>query len=266
MKYKLLALDVDGTLFNSRREVTEPVRAAIAAAQAKGVMVTISTGRGFQSAKGVIDLIGAGPYVINYGGAQITDVKSGKVVSATSVPMALLKEAVELARSFSMHIHVYDLDGVFYYDNDNIWAEIYAERSMLSGKAVGDLLRYEWSTPKALCVGDPEDMKLALPIFAKHFEGRLRVSTSDPRYLEINELSTNKAAALQKLEKLLNIRREEIIAVGDDLIDLEMIEYAGLGVCMANGAAAVKAVAGYIAPSNDEDGVAHVIEKFILKD
>ncbi len=266
MKYKLIALDVDGTLLNSKREITQPVLAAIAAAKARGVAVTISTGRGFASSKQYADLIGAHPYVINYGGAQITDAKSGEIVSITTLSPELLKEAVELARSFALHIQVYDHAGIFYYDADSEWPRLYAGRSLLPGKAVGDLLRHEWDTPKALCVGDVEAIKRALPLFAKHFEGRLRISTSDPHYIEINEPNTNKAAALKKLEELLYIKREEIIAVGDDLIDLEMIEYAGLGVCMANGVDAVKAVADYIAPGNDDDGVAHVIEKFILKE
>ncbi len=266
MKYKLIALDVDGTLFNSKREVTQPVMAAIEAAKAKGVSVTISTGRGFQSAKPVADLIGAGPYVINYGGAQISNAKSGEIVSISTLPAALLKEAIELARSLGLHIHVYDHDGVFYYDTENEWSRLYAERSLLTGKAAGDLLQNEWDTPKALCVGDPAAIKRAITAFTDHFGERLRISTSDARYLEINAPGTNKAVALKKLEELLDIKREEIIAVGDDLIDLEMIAYAGLGVCMANGADAVKAVADYIAPGNDEDGVAHVIEKFILNE
>ena len=266
MKYKLIALDVDGTLFNSKREVTEPVLAAIAAAKAKGVFVTISTGRGFKSAQQAIDLTGAGPYVINYGGAQITDVRTGEIASISTLPPAPLKEAVELARSKKLHIHVYDSEGAFYYDAESEWSRYYGERSLLTGKAVDDLLGYKWDTPKALCVGEPEAIKRALPLFTRRFEGKLRISTSDPRYMEINEPGTNKATALKKLEELLNIKREEIIAVGDDLIDLEMIEYAGLGVCMANGVDAVKAVADYIAPSNDEDGVAHVIKKFILKE
>ncbi len=264
MEYKLIALDVDGTLFNSKREVTQPVLAAIAAAKVKGVFVVISTGRGYQSAKHVIDLIGAGPYVINYGGAQITDVRTGEIASITTLPAAPLKEAIELARSLGLHIHVYDHIGAFYFDAESEWSKIYSERSLLTGKAVGDLLGHKWDTPKALCVGDPDAIKQAMSLFAERFKDRLRISTSDPCYIEINEPGTNKATALKKIEAMLGIRREEIIAVGDDLIDLEMIAYAGLGVCMANGVAAVKAVADYIAPSNDEDGVAHVIEKFIL--
>ncbi len=266
MKYKLIALDVDGTLLNSQRIVTEPVKAAIAAAKAKGVFVAVSTGRGYKSAQPVVELIGAGPYAINYGGAQITDVKTGEPVSLATITPALLKEAIGLARSLSLHIHVYDQDGVFYYDAESEWSRLYSERAGLPGKTVDDLLLYEWQTPKALCVDDAETMKQMYDIFAKHFEGRLRISTSDPRYIEINEINSDKGAALKKLGEMLNVGREEIIAVGDDLIDLEMITYAGLGVCMANGAEAVKAVAGYIAPSNDEDGVAHVIEKFVLKD
>ena len=266
MKYKLIALDVDGTLFNSKLEITKPVQAAIAAAKAKGVSVTISTGRGWQSAKPAIDLIGAGPYIINYGGAQITDAGTGEIVSMSILPEEPLKEAIELARSIGLHIHVYDHQGVFYYDAESEWSRIYGERSLLAGKAVGDLLGNKWDTPKALCVGNPDNIRRAMHLFAKHFEGRLRFSTSDPRYLEINSPGINKAVALKKLEELLGIEREEIIAVGDDLIDLEMIQYAGLGVCMANGVDAVKAAADYIAPGNDEDGVAHVIEKFVLND
>ncbi len=264
MKYKLIALDVDGTLFNSKREITEPVKAAIAAAQAKGVYVTISTGRGFESAKHAAEQINAGPYIINYGGAQITDAKTGLIVSLSTIPPDLLKEAIEFARAIKLHIHVYDHEGAFYYDAENEHARYYAERSSLKGKAVGDILAYSWETPKSLCVGDSSEIKRAIAQFTEHFGDRLRISTSDPRYLEINAPGTNKAEALKKLEALLNVKREEIIAVGDDLIDLEMIAYAGLGVCMANGADAVKAVADYIAPGNDEDGVADVIEKFIL--
>ena len=93
----------------------------------------------------------------------------------------------------------------------------------------------------------------------------LRVVRSKPIYLEFNSPTANKGAALKFIAQQYGIAREEILAIGDSQIDISMFEYAGLGVCLENGTSDAKEAAGYVAPSNDNDGVADAIEKYVLQ-
>lgn len=263
MKYKLVACDIDDTLLNSKGEVTPRVKEAIVRAREQGVIVTVATGRGFKGSKRIIDEIGVDTLTINYGGAQITDARTSEIVSVQSVGQQLVVEAVELAHSLSLYIQVYDGDE-FVFEREGKWSDLYASFLGFKGRAVDDITKHEWNTPKLLCIDEPERIRELLPLFGERFEGRLKVSTSKANYIELNDLNSDKGVALEKLIGMLGVKKEETIAVGDNLIDLPMIEYAGLGVCVASGTESVKAKADYVAPGCDEDAVAHVLEKFVL--
>ena len=132
-------------------------------------------------------------------------------------------------------------------------------------RATGEKLSrcLDFDTPKMLGIAEPERVRVLLPLLREHFAGRAVISTSQPKFIEFVSPRAGKGAALETLCSLLSIPRESVIAFGDGLNDLDMIEWAGTGCVMANGADAVKACANLIAPSNAEDGVAQIIEALL---
>ncbi|MBQ8953593.1 MAG: HAD-IIB family hydrolase, partial [Clostridia bacterium] len=122
-------------------------------------------------------------------------------------------------------------------------------------------LRFD--TPKMLAIDTAERVREVLPALRERFAGRVKVATSNPKFIEFVSPKAGKAVALERLSQLLSIPKAEIIAFGDGLNDLDMLEWAGTSYAMENGAPEVKARADFIAPSNAEDGVAQVVERLI---
>ena len=124
--------------------------------------------------------------------------------------------------------------------------------------------RKDLASPKILGIDEPDRIRELQDIAREKFAGRLQVAISKPRYLEITNPKVNKGIALEFLCKHYGLKPENCIAMGDGTIDAPMIEYAGLGVAMENADDMTKSVANLICPSNDEDGVAYIIDKYIL--
>jgi Cof subfamily protein (haloacid dehalogenase superfamily) len=268
MRYRLLVADIDGTLVNAAREITPQVHEAVARARARGVRVCLATGRIWPSARRFVEGLGADPPAILYNGGLIYDFTRDEVWLRTSLPREQAIDALRIIRRHpAAQPHLYVDDRVYiptmteatahYQRKDSLWAE-----------PVGDLA--DWLAADAARV----PMKILIigqrPVL-EAIAGELAtlpypINTvySDAEYLEVLPPGVNKGAALAALARRLGIEREAIIAVGDNLNDLEMIEYAGLGVAMVNAPAALRARADVVAPSNDDHGLREVIERFIL--
>ncbi|MBE5781574.1 MAG: HAD family phosphatase [Clostridiales bacterium] len=262
MQYRLLALDIDGTLLNSKRELTPKVRDAIQRAVDAGVTVLLATGRMYRAMYKINEDLGLSAPCMVYGGAQI--VKDSKPIYECPIDSATAKEFLDWAHEIGMHTQVYLFDD-FVYEKENQYSKEYGETFGFPGVEFPNLRQmHTILTPKILCIGEPEQVNEWEKMANERFGDRLRLSRSKPKFLEVNNPAASKGVALDQLAKSLGLTAENCIAMGDATLDLPMIEYAGLGVAMENADDYTKSKADYICPSCDDDGVAYVIDKFIL--
>ncbi len=266
-KYKLLAVDLDDTMLNSRLMIPEDSRRAVEQARKAGVRVTLATGRMFCSALPFARELGVEEYLMTYQGALVKHAVTGDVLFHRPVPLNLALEVIELVNRYGYHVNIY-LDDLPYIAQQTKESELYTAISRIPMEEVGDLgafLQERGQDPTKIVVVTREELIDRLlaevrPIFGD----QLHISKSKPHFLEFSHPLGNKGDALAAIAEYYGVGRDEIIAVGDSYNDLEMIDYAGLSVVVGNARPEIKARADYVCRSNDECGVAEVVEKFIL--
>ena len=264
MTYRLLVVDIDGTLVNARREITPQVRQAVRDAQTQGVTVCLATGRIWPSARQFVDGLGADTPAILYNGGMVYDFVRREVWLKTPLPMRQAKDVLEILRRHpGAQPHLY-VDDRVHIPEMNETTAIYQRKDSLRTVVVGDLADWLRVDPmKILIIGERPALNAvageidALPYRVNHV-------FSEVNYLEILPPGVNKGTALRVMAERMGIAQEAIIAVGDNLNDLAMIEYAGVGVAMGNAPETLRARADFVAPSNDEHGLHEVIQRFIL--
>jgi glucokinase len=265
-KYKLLAIDIDDTLLPRGGVISERNKRAIKRAEEAGVYVTLATGRGYHGASPVREELGIERLVINYGGAIINDPKTGKPFMTTELEPETVNYVLELAEELGLHAHLYQGDGIVY-EREHHYGSAYSEHLDLPKRIEPNIRKMVWhNVPKVLIITEPERVEGLLPYFEEKLRGKAAVSASSPGFIEFNKIGASKGSALRLLAEHLGIPREETAAIGDNTLDREMIEWAGLGACVEGGNSICKAVADVIVPSCEEDGVAVFIEKYLLKE
>lgn len=264
MTYRLLVADIDGTLVNAQRELTPPVREAVREAQARGIRVCLATGRNRPSAQPYVDGLGADPPVILYNGGMVYDFARDDVWLRIPLPAEQAAEVLRILRRYpNVQPHLYADDRVYVSVMNDI-TRTYERKDGVSAEVVGDLGKWLSADPmKILIIGARAPLEAVardidrLPHAVNHV-------FSQEDYLEVLPLGVNKGTALRAMAERLGIGREHIVAAGDNLNDLAMIRYAGLGVAMGGAPDGLRAAAAFVAPSSDEHGLRDVIERFIL--
>lgn len=264
MKYKLLAVDVDGTLLNSNKEITPNTKARIHETIEKGVIFTISSGRPVQGVQLIINKLEVDIPVITYNGAMVITGESRKVIYSCTMKNEDVIQVERFGRERNTTIAIWSDNQLFvnraderaakYSELSGTEAKLYENVEEVLVKGVNKILWYD--EVERINAFQEELKNIINPTINFH--------TSQPFFLEFVDVNASKAIALEKLGKFYGINREEMIAVGDGFNDLSMIEYAGLGVAMENAPFEIKQAADFVTRSNDNDGVAFVIEKFIL--
>jgi Cof subfamily protein (haloacid dehalogenase superfamily) len=262
---RLLALDLDGTLIDDELVISPDVRRAIAEAQARGVRVTLATGRMLDATLPFARDLDITVPLICYQGGLIQALGSDVPLYRATMEPALVREMLEWQAQRGWHV-------VLYADNDVFVAEQqYPEifyRMLLGERLVWvDNLSpvLEQHEPvKFLVVAERPEADRIEREMRQRFEGRMEVVRSHEMFVEGNPLGVSKGDALQRLATHLDIPQEQVMAVGDQGNDVPMIAWAGVGVAMGNGSPAARAVADWIAPPLAEDGAAAAIERFIL--
>ena len=266
MKYKMIAVDLDDTLLGGDLNISPINRQAISYAISMGVKVTISTGRMFKSTLPYVEQLNLDVPVITYQGALIKNAISNEVVLTRSLPLDISLEIIEESRKNGVYIQVYIGDD-YYFDKHNGYSQMYYRLSGIEGKEVKRLEDFLVVEPlKVLIMDSPETISYLTGHYADMFRGKAEITISKSNYLEFTNIGASKGSALEYLAQSFGIKREEVIAIGDGYNDISMIKYAGLGVAMSNAPEDVKKYADFITCSNDDDGVAHVINKFILEE
>lgn len=258
----LIAIDIDDTLLPKSKIVDKNDKLAIQAARDAGVFVTLATGRGFLGSKPVIDELDLSGPVINYGGAIISDAKTGKLLHADSLPPEYVCELLLLADELGVHSHLYQGDAIIY-RVQNEYPIRYAAALGLPSVIDPDADKKRWeNTPKVLYMTTTENVERLYPMLKRRYEGKLEVALSSPGFIEFNMLGSNKGSALKWVADKMGIPREHIIAMGDNTLDREMLLYAGVGIAVDNARDEIKAIADDIAPPCG-GAVCAVIEKYL---
>ena len=254
-QFRLLVADIDGTLVTSSREITPRVLDAVGAAQRKRVRVCLATGRIWPSAEPYFRRLGADPPAVLYNGGLVYDFRTDTVLRRVPLDYHQAKLVLELLREFpAVQPFLYVGDRV-YTTKTSLDTERYRRKDSLTVEQVGDLAAFLPPEPMKILIIGGRPARLPISINSVF---------SEDTFLEILPQGSSKGAALEFVAQHLGIPLSEIIAVGDNLNDLEMIRTAGLGVAMGNAPPELRAQAGYVTSTNDEGGLAEVIERFIL--
>lgn len=267
MPIKLVILDIDGTLIGKQTGITEPVLEAIQQAQALGVQFALATGRMYRSALPYYQQIASTLPLISYQGALIKNPLDGRVLLHYPVSVARTLEVLEYLEEQSLAVHLYINDHL-YVRSMTPASQLYGERTGVEVQVVGDLrsiLTAEPTKVLALTSGEVVTDQVLAELASRYRSDELYLTKSDPTFVEVANPLANKGLAVKFLaEQCLNLMPEEVMTVGDQQNDVEMLQYAGIGVAMGNATPKVQAFANWVAPSVREDGVAAAIQKFIL--
>jgi len=269
MKKKVLVLDIDGTLTNSKKEITPKTRQALLEIQKQGHIVVLASGRptgGLRMITSDLDFPKYNGYIISYNGACVTNTATGETVYKNILPDYVPQWMGEYAWDHGLGMCTYIGNEVICATPADRYIEKETALNQFTRRQVDSFepMMHNTNFYKVLLTGNPMLAEEHEHRLARRFMGRLAVYRSEPYFIEVMARGVNKADAIAGLLERLGLEREDTIACGDGLNDLTMIKYAGIGVAMGNAQQAVKDAADVITLSNDEDGIVPVIEKYVL--
>ncbi len=269
MKYKVLALDLDGTLTNSEKKITSRTRETLIKAQQRGLKIILASGRppfGIKPIAEQLELKKYGGYILAFNGGAVIDCSTGETVMQRTLDMSLYPYLYSKGNTEDFNILSYLGDDIACEDIDDEYVRYEAHLNGMGLHKVSNFLEeINFPEPKFLIVGNPEKLAVLEKEIAAHMNGVMSVYRSEPFFLELLPLGIDKADCLDAFLKKIGYSSEDLMACGDGYNDLSMIRYAGMGVAMANAQKEVLEVANHITLSNDEDGVAVAVENILLQ-
>lgn len=267
MSYKIIFTDLDDTLLNSEKKISSIDKEAIMRAQEAGVKFVLASGRPtfamYDLAK-ELELDKYGSFILSFNGSIITDCRSGENIFEAS----LTKEDLHLMYDFAKENNIHILT----YIDDEVVSETeseYIDVEVTLTKMPHNLTKNFKETVNKSAV---KCMLLEEPTYLKEVEAKLKatygdkysIAISKPFFLEVTKLGVDKGVALRKLVETLGLKIEESIAVGDSYNDLPMLKAAGLAACVENANEDIKKVCSFISKSNNDGGMAYLIDKLIF--
>lgn len=266
--YKALALDLDGTLMNSEKKLSQVNKEAVWNAIEAGTAVILASGRPMFGVKPVADMLELdkrGGYILAYNGGNILDCKSGRLIYSREIPKQCIGDISEAAGKNGVYALTYYEDSIVAESDSDEYVIKEAFCNSCGIKKVDNLTEFvDYPVAKFLVVGEHIKLLPVLEELTEKHGDKLDIFFSEEYFLEIVPKNVAKDVSLDAMLEKLGIDKSQLIACGDGMNDMSMIKYAGLGIAMENAYPKVKECADYIAPSNDDDGVAGVINKFIL--
>ena len=273
MEKKLLVLDIDGTLVNNKKEITPRTKEAIFAAMEQGHSVMIASGRptpGVQRYVEELEFARFGGYVLSYNGARVQDCRSGKDIYEKKMSHRMIRPLYEYAVQHDLGIITYEKD-------------MSVDPQVLSGRRIDEYIQLEadinrlgvgersnfldyvnYDVYKVLLTANPAESEKYMKELQMLYGDTVNVMRSEAFFIEVTAKGIDKARTLERVIGPIGVSQYNTICCGDGFNDISMVRYAGVGVAMGNAKEEVKAVADYVTASNEEDGIAEVVDKFIL--
>ncbi|MCM1108295.1 MAG: Cof-type HAD-IIB family hydrolase [Clostridium sp.] len=269
MKYKLLVLDVDGTLLNGAKEITKHTLTTLRKVQQMGVRILLSSGRptyGLLSIAKELELGTYGGFISSYNGGQIISAANGEVVFERRINPEMLPYIEKKARKNGFALMTYDGDSVVTTNAADPYVRQEAELNGMKITEVDDFsIAVDFAPCKCMLVSADEAALVGLEEhWKRRLAGVLDVFRSENYFLEVVACQVDKANSLAALMNLLGITSEEVVAIGDGVCDVSMLQMVGLGIAMGNAPDSVKRCTESVTLSNEEDGVAVAVERAIL--
>lgn len=286
--YKLIAIDIDGTLLNSKSVLTDRTIDVLKKASEKGIYIVLTSGRMTSVIKEFCQKIGADKFLIAENGASIVDLQTNELIYKSYIPKNVVLDIVNVCEENDIYYMIYTNKELIVKNLKHMALFFYKQNYNPNARLETHIANREYIeridddfTKIMIC---DEDRAIYNSIVNKlnkisaidvtaipHISTKvLNIGTEEKvisySYADISAKNTNKWTAIDMLINILGITKEEVIAIGDNINDKQMVENAGLGIAMANGSPVLKKFAKEIAPSNDEDGVAYIVEKYVLND
>ena len=259
MGYKLIALDIDGTIRSNEHPVTDRTREAIAAAMDAGATVTLATGRIYRSARRAAAELNIASPIVSFQGAHVADPVADEVLWHRPLTPDLARAALDSLVDWDLEVAAYFGDLV-YVGEMTPWAEAYGVRNQIEVIAVGDLRNVASSElTRLVAVGAEGEIQRLEASMHAEFDSSLYVTRSLPHLCEILHPDGGKDRALAWLCERRGIRREETVAFGNGYNDVRMLDWAGLSVAVGGGVPEAVGIADRVAPPMEEDGAARVL-------
>ena len=268
LPYRVIALDLDGTLTNHEKVVTPRTHKALIEAQENGAIVVLASGRptyGIEPVADCLEMDRRGGFILSYNGGKIVDWKTREEIFAQHLPDEVIPVIHNYAREKGYALLGYNGNDIITEKADDEYVREESRINKMPIKEVDNLLEYiERHPTKLLMTGHPDKTVVAEQELAQLLSDRMDVFRSAPFFIELVPKHIDKAKSLHRLLEHIGLEAADMIAFGDGYNDLSMLRFAGLGVAMENAAPEVKAEADHITLSNEEDGIAEALVKFGL--
>lgn len=266
---KLIAIDLDGTLLNSQGQISKGNLAAIRLAENLGVKIVLCTGRPYLSMKNFVAEIGfvhPEDYIITFNGGQIQKATTGEVIISDTLSLEDMLRWDQEMKHLELPMNIIDQDYVYEplaYPRG--YPSLYTKKGTAAPVKKKDFLTFQdhHRFNKFIVGTDQQHLEVQKKAIQPVLFSDYALTMSFPWLMEVSNVGVNKGSAVRKLAQELNINREDTMGIGDQLNDLSLIEYAGIGVAMENAVEEIRQAANFISKTNDEDGVAYAIHHFL---
>ena len=258
---RLIATDLDGTLLNNEHKISDYNKKVISAVNEKGIKVILSTGRPTAAATKFLDDLNIETDMISFNGAMITD-RNGNILYENNLESSIGKELIEIAKKYKIYYQGFLGERWNLSDAKSKWLDFYISIAKINNYIVGFDNIKDFSFSKFMFIGENEILKEIAEELDKKLKDKVYYAFSRPVYLEVHSPKVSKANALCFLLNKYDIKKENVMAFGDNNNDIEMLEIAGISVAVDNAENALKEKAKYITKSNIENGVGYFINKY----
>lgn len=259
MTYKLIALDLDGTLKSTDKKILPKTKAILQELANRGVVIVLASGRptaGLYDEADELGLASSGGYLLSFNGAKVVDYQTKEIIYQKVYDAKMAHDVYDRARAYNLAVMTYTDELIITEDDNDEYVIVESEINHMPIKHVDSFkAAVDFSVNKVLLTGKPEYAGAIIDEFKAPYGDSLSIYRSAPFFIEVMAQGIDKAASLQALIDQLGIKQEEVISFGDGYNDLSMIEFAKMGVAMANAVDEVKQRADYITLSNDEEGI-----------